>query len=463
MSRINVDEWGVETQERLEGLSGVIGAVQRRLAPTPPSARAAVVVVLLALLPVFVSSSYVIEVGVSALLMVMLAMGLNLVAGWAGLLDLGYVAFYGFGAYLYALFSSSQIHVELPGLLVIVIAIVSSAALGCIVGLPAIRLVGDYLAIVTLFFGEAFIQVVTNVAPGVLGGPDGIPGANPLSILGWNVVTVDDDYVLLLILGTIVGVILFNLNRSRLGRGWRAIRENSLAAELMGVPVSRLKLLAFTIGAAIAGLTGVVFASVEYGAYPTSFNAPFLIMIYAVVVLGGTGSMPGVIIASGIVIVLPEVLRSPSAADYLFYLLTLVAILALIRPLARMLAILGGVLATGFVARAIASAIWPRALGGSPFLGGVGRAFMVTLVNPTGPGDVGFILLVAGLVVAVQGRGRVRDVLIPLLVYLRAFVWQNALVSQPEVTREIFLGALLVVAMNLRPQGLLGEARVEII
>ncbi len=463
MSRINVDEWGVETEERLERHSGLVGALQRRLAPTPPVARAAVLLVVLALLPVFVSSSYIIEVGVSALLMVMLAMGLNLVAGWAGLLDLGYVAFYGFGAYVYALLSSPQIHVELPGLLVIVIVIVSSALLGCLVGLPAIRLVGDYLAIVTLFFGEAFIQVVTNVAPGTLGGPDGIPGANTLNILGWNVVSVDDDYVLLLVLSTIVGAILFNLNRSRLGRGWRAVRENSLAAELMGVPVNRMKLLAFTIGAAIAGLTGVVFASVEYGAYPTSFNAPFLIMIYAVVVLGGTGSLPGVIIASGVVIVLPEVLRSPGAADYLFYLLTAIAIVAWIRPLARMLAILAGILTTGFLARAIAAAAWPHALGGSPFIGVVGRAFMITLVNPSGPGDVGFIILVAALVVAVQVHGRARDVLISLLVYLCAFVWQNLLILQPAITREIFLGVLLVAAMNLRPQGLLGETRVEIV
>lgn len=463
MARINVDEWGVETHDRLERLPGVIGVIQRRLAPTPPSARAAALIVALALLPVFVSSSYIIEVGVSALLMVMLAMGLNLVAGWAGLLDLGYVAFYGFGAYVYALFSSPQIHMQLPGLLVIVIVIVTSALLGCIVGLPAIRLVGDYLAIVTLFFGEAFIQVVTNVAPGVLGGPDGIPGANPLNILGWNVVTVDDSYVLLLVLATIVGVILFNLNRSRLGRGWRAVRENSVAAELMGVPVNRMKLLAFTIGAAIAGLTGVVFASVEYGAYPTSFNAPLLIMIYAVVVLGGTGSLPGVIVASAVVIVLPEVLRSPSAADYLFYVLTFVAIISFIRPLVRMLLIFVGVLATGFIAHALAAAIWPHALSNSSFLGGVGRAFMVMLVNPSGPGDVGFILLVAGLVVAVQVHGWVRNALIPLLVYLAAFVWQNILIVQPEVTREIFLGVLLVVAMNLRPQGLLGEARVEII
>jgi branched-chain amino acid transport system permease protein len=463
VARINVDEWGVETHGRLERLPGVIGVIQRRLAPTPPSARAAALIIVLALLPVFVNSSYIIEVGVSALLMMMLAMGLNLVAGWAGLLDLGYVAFYGFGAYVYALFSSPQIHVQLPGLLVIVIVIISSALLGCIVGLPAIRLVGDYLAIVTLFFGEAFIQVVTNVAPGVLGGPDGIPGANPLNILGWNVVTVDDTYMLLLVLATIVGVILFNLNRSRLGRGWRAVRENSVAAELMGVPVNRMKLLAFTIGAAIAGLTGVVFASVEYGAYPTSFNAPLLIMIYAVVVLGGTGSLPGVIIASGVVIVLPEVLRSPSAADYLFYVLTFVAIFAFIRPLVRMLWIFVGVLVTGFITHAIGAAIWPHALSDNSFLGGVGRAFMVTLVNPSGPGDVGFILLVVGLVVAVQVHGWVRNVLIPLLVYLSAFVWQNILIVQPEVTREIFLGVLLVVAMNLRPQGLLGEARVEII
>lgn len=463
MSRINVDEWGLETEDRLERRSGPVGFAQRSLARTPPSLRGAMFVALLALLPVVVSSGYILQVGVSALLMVLLAMGLNLVAGWAGLLDLGYVAFFGFGAYLYTLLSSSQIHVELPGLLVMLIVLVASAALGAIVGLPSIRLVGDYLAIVTLFFGEAFVQVVTNVAPNVLGGPGGIPGANPLAILGWHVVSVDDDYVLLLVLGTVIGAILFNLNRSRLGRGWRALREDSLAAEVMGVPVNRMKLLAFTIGAAIAGLTGTVFASVEYGAYPTSFGSEYLIMIYAAVVLGGTGSLPGVIIASGVVVILPEILRSPAAADYLFYVLIIVAIVAWIRPLRRMFLILGSIFAIGFASRAVVAAVWPHALGGSPFLGPFGRAVMINLLNPSGPGDVGFIVVVAGLVVAVQVRGIVRDLLIPALVFLTAFVWQNLLVTQPAITRQLFLGALLVAAMNLRPQGLLGETRVEII
>ncbi|HTX01941.1 MAG TPA: branched-chain amino acid ABC transporter permease, partial [Acidimicrobiales bacterium] len=440
-----------------------LGRAQRRLAAVPASARAAAFVAALALLPVVVSSGYIIEVGVSALLMALLAMGLNLVAGWGGLLDLGYVAFYGFGAYLYALLSSPQINVELPGLLVMLIVLVASAALGCLVGLPSIRLAGDYLAIVTLFFGEAFVQVVNNVAPNVLGGPDGIPGANTIDLAGWHVVSVDDDYVLLLVLGSVVGAVLFNLNRSRLGRGWRALREDGLAAEVMGVPVNRMKLLAFTIGAAVAGLTGTVFASVEYGAYPTSFNSQFLVMIYAAVVLGGTGSLTGVILGAGVVIVLPEVLRSPGAADILFYLLTVVGIVAWIRPLRRMLVILSATLVIGFAARAVVAALRPHALAGSAFFGPVGRAFVISFADPSGPGDVSFIALVVAFVAVVQLHGRRRDLLLPVVLYLAVFAWQNLLVQQPQVTRELFLGVLLVAAMNLRPQGLLGQTRVEVV
>ncbi len=463
MARINVDEWGAEAPDRIERRGGRLGEVEAAVRRLPPSARGAVVVGLLALLPALAHSGYIVQVGVSGLLMAILAVGLNVTAGWAGLLDLGYVAFYGFGAYTYALLSSPQIHVELPGIVVLLVVLVASALLGAVVGLPSIRLVGDYLAIVTLFFGEAFVQVVTNVAPNVLGGPGGIPGANQLDLLGLHLMSVNVEYWFLLGFGALAGALLFNLNRSRLGRGWRALRENSLAAEVMGVPVNRMKLLAFTIGATIAGLTGTVFASVEYGAYPTSFDSELLIMVYAAVVLGGTGSLPGVVIGAAVVVVLPEILRSPSSADYLFYLLVLVAILGWLRPWRRPAAVLSGVLAAGFATRALVAGAWPRTLAGSPFLGDFGKWWMVTLKDPTGGGDVGFIALVAGFVLVLQARGRLRDALLALLVYLAAFVWQNLLVYQPAITRELMLGVLLIAAMNLRPQGLLGEARVEVV
>ncbi|MGH9062969.1 MAG: branched-chain amino acid ABC transporter permease [Acidimicrobiales bacterium] len=460
---INVDEWGSRGSERLEEESGRAERAQRSLRRVPLGVRVAVAIVVIGLVPIAVHSTYIVQVGINALLMALLAMGLNVVAGWAGLLDLGYVAFYGFGAYVYALLSSNQVGIHLPGLATILIALVAAAGLGTLVGLPSIRLVGDYLAIVTLFFGQAFVQFVTNVDRGVTGGPGGITGVQPLRLLGLHFTSVQDYYYLLLGVVVVVAGLLHNLNRARLGRAWRALREDPVAAEVMGVPVSRVKLLAFGVGAAIAGLTGTVFAAVEYGAYPTSFGPDYLIMVYAVVVLGGTGKLSGVLVAAGVIIAVPEVLRSPEVSTYLFYILVAAAIVGWLRPWRRMLGVLGGAVAVGFVVRAVVGAAAASAIANLGALGAFGRLWMVDLARPGVVADVAFIVLVASVLAVPRLRGLARTLGEAGLVYLAAFVWENLLVLQPSVTRQLFLGALLIVAMNLRPQGLLGEARVEVV
>lgn len=244
---------------------------------------------------------------------VLLAVGLNIVVGQAGLLDLGYVAFFAIGGYAMALLGTKQ---HWSFWLILPVAVALSATAGVILGAPTLRLRGDYLAIVTLGFGE-IIRITANNS-NWMGGPRGVAGIpHPPTVHGVRQLTygvLDPRPYYYLVLAAIVLVIFAvrRLERSRVGRAWAAIREDEDAAELMGVPTFLFKLWAFAIGASIAGLGGVLFATKVIAITPDNFPLLVSILILSAVVLGGSGNMPGVILGAFVVAWLPEYFRSVS-------------------------------------------------------------------------------------------------------------------------------------------------------
>jgi branched-chain amino acid transport system permease protein len=270
------------------------------------------------------------------------AMGLNIVVGLAGLLDLGYIAFLGSGAYVAAMLSESAFatidwHPPFP--VVVLLGACVAATLGLIIGSPTLRVSGDYLAIVTLGFGEIFRLSMGNLdginGPLLTNGPNGIPGIPELQIGGFNfgdVHTVaglelgrfSNYYFLLLVLIGFVILVFARLNDSRIGRGWIAIREDEKAAEAMGVNVFGLKLLAFAIGAFLAGLAGTIKAHQDVAVSPDQYVFLESAFLLAAIVLGGMGTIAGVLLGATILKLLPEKLRFFSEYRLLLFGLLLV-------------------------------------------------------------------------------------------------------------------------------------------
>src|SRR5580693_3943861 len=225
--QVGADEWVARQTGRREYLPSWLGRAQRETERIGWWPRLAVAGLAGAALPLIGLGGFQLQVGIDALVIALLAVGLNIVVGWAGLLDLGYVAFFGFGAYGFALLSSGQIGangIHLPVYLSLPAVIIGAAILGLLVGLPSRRLIGDYLAIVTLFFGEAFVEFTTNVAPHALGGANGIVGIDPIRIgarfaagEGFQLTTNAGYYYLLLILLVLTMAALHLLDRSRTG------------------------------------------------------------------------------------------------------------------------------------------------------------------------------------------------------------------------------------------------------
>ena len=476
MPRIGTDEWVAQAEERAErppGLRGVaLGAWQR--APLP--ARYAPFVVVAIVFPFIAASTYQERVGLDTLRFALLALGLNVVVGWAGLLDLGYVAFFGFGAYAYAFLSSGQFHTHWPAEATIPIVIAASALLGLLLGLPSRRLVGDYLAIVSLFFAQIFVTLANNgdrfsllgfKGPyNLTNGPNGIAGIDPLSFFGLDLGTVRSLFWFTLLATVLVMAGLHFLNESRTGRAWRALREDPLAAELMGMPVNRLKLLAFVFGAATAGLTGTIFASVQESVFPQNFDVPLLITIYTMVILGGAGSLPGVVIGAIVVNGTLEALRTPDQARWVFYGGIVLALVSFLRPWWRLAAVCAGTVVLGIVVFQVVDAVRPSWTSGKIKGGGLASLLDGWVVHPaysTRLGNIGFVLLVVAVIGLMQLRGLLRIVFLVPVLYLAAFAWENRLVLEPSVTRLILLGSLLIALMIARPEGLLGTKRVEII
>ncbi|HEY6607068.1 MAG TPA: branched-chain amino acid ABC transporter permease [Gaiellaceae bacterium] len=479
-AQIGIDQWVEQADERLErqgGLGGRLGRIWERI---PAAGKLALLTpaIVVPFLP-FISEGNLFNYGLFILIYALLALGLNVVVGFAGLLDLGYVAFFGFGAYTYAFLSGT--HANKGHLYThhwdaqwsILMAVLVCAVLGLFLGSSSRRLLGDYLAIVTLFFGQAFV-VFTNTADpyGITNGSNGLANVAPLTFFGGHL-TIDTTrgyYWFLLGCVVVVLVVLYCLSESRTGRAWKASREDPLAAELMGMPVNRLKIMAFSLGAAIAGLAGSVFAAAQTGAFPQNFSTQVLILIYAVVILGGTGSLTGMIVGAIVIIASNQVLDStspPNVARVLFYAALIAAVFfTMRRSWPRLVAAFAGTAAFGLVVHALADAVWPRATAGQVtsggFLTGVIRNWVLLPTNSGRLAVYGYLLMIVCIIAVVQLKGWWRLVVLVPTLYLTAFVWENLLVQQPAVTRYVLFGALLIAVMTIRPQGLFGTAKVEI-
>ena len=270
-----------------------------------------------------------------ALLYVLLALGLNIVVGYAGLLDLGYVAFFAVGAYLFALLGSPHLAeafpwiaaafpdgLHLPIWAVIPLAAALAGLFGVLLGAPTLKLRGDYLAIVTLGFGEIIRVFLNNLDRPInlTNGPKGINQidgitffgiklSRPIEVFGFEIASVSLYYYLFLALVIVSVVICHRLEQSRIGRAWMAIREDEIAAKAMGINTRNLKLLAFGMGATFGGISGAMFAAFQGFVSPESFSLMESVMIVAMVVLGGIGYLPGVILGALLLAALPEVLR----------------------------------------------------------------------------------------------------------------------------------------------------------
>lgn len=257
-----------------------------------------------------------------ALLYIMLSLGLNIVVGFAGLLDLGYIAFYAVGAYLYALLASPQFGIHLPFWVILPLGAAVAGLFGVLLGAPTLRLRGDYLAIVTLGFGEIVRIFLNNLnAPvNITNGPQGIAQIDPVRIggavlskgqswFGFEVPSVYLYYYLFVALALLVIFITVRLEDSRIGRAWVAIREDEIAAKACGINTRNIKLLAFAMGASFGGIAGGLFSGFQQFVSPESFALMESIIVLCMVVLGGMGHIPGVILGGVLLAVLPEVLR----------------------------------------------------------------------------------------------------------------------------------------------------------
>ena len=260
----------------------------------------------IALLCPLVLDNYLLAVLWQAGIYVLLALGLTIIVGYAGLFQLGQAAFYAIGAYTVAILN---LYLGVPIILGLPVAILLAGALGYLVSRPILHLRGDYLAIVTIAFGEIVRMLLVNNVFGITGGANGLSGIANFSIFGFTFNTIIENYYLVLffVVITIFGV--RRLENSRLGRAWTYVREDELAAEAMGVNTVHVKAIAFVLGSALAGLAGVLYASRITVISPDLGRFLESVIIFCIVVLGGTGSIPGVFLGTFGMVVLPELFR----------------------------------------------------------------------------------------------------------------------------------------------------------
>ncbi len=257
-----------------------------------------------------------------AILYALLSLGLNIVVGFAGLLDLGYIAFYAVGAYTYALLASPQFNIHLPWWAILPIGASLACLFGVLLGTPTLKLRGDYLAIVTLGFGEIIRIFLNNLSDpfNLTNGPKGITTIDPIHVLGIDfgryshvgpVVFTDTIkyYYFLLVVLIVVIVVNLRLQDSRIGRAWEAIREDEVAARAMGINTRNMKLLAFAMGASFGGVAGGMFSSIQGFISPESFVLTESVMVLSMVVLGGMGNIWGVLLGALLLSYVPELLR----------------------------------------------------------------------------------------------------------------------------------------------------------
>ncbi len=472
-AQIGRDEWVARSADRRDqgtGFRRVLNQLDSRVGWWPRLAAVAIGGVIVGQLLTNVNLQ---QVGFNSLLYALLALGLNVAVGWAGLLDLGYIAFFGFGAYGFAIFSSTALGsggaggAHLPAIEIVAIVLVAAGVVGVVIGLIALRLDGDYLAIVTLFVGQAFMEVVNNVDPGTLGGVNGLYDLDPLHDFGTHVSSTLGYYYVALALLVLVAAVLRLLDTSRTGRAWRALRDDPLAAGAMTIPVNRLKVMAFSFGAIVGALAGVLFAAQQSTVFPTNFTPNILILIYACLVLGGVGSITGAIVGGIAVTVAEQMLSSPTDAGYLFYGLILVALILKVRPWRQLVWVLGGIVALGFAAHGIASLISHSLVAGHPgssgWIGSAVSHYVIVPSNPVGYGNVLYILVLCALIGVVRLEGIRRLLAVIPTVYIAACCWEARLIVNPAITTQIMIGVVLIGTMAVRPAGLFGTRRVEIV
>jgi branched-chain amino acid transport system permease protein len=506
---IGADEWVARSGERAERRGGVVGRTQALYERVPKQAVFAFFVLLAALVPLLTAQTandmYFLRVCTVALVFSLLALGLNVAVGFAGLLDLGYIAYYGIGAYGYAMLSSPKFGIHWQAWLVIPLIVGIAALIGFLLALPSRRLVGDYLAIVTLFFGQIFYIIVTqgyrisflglNSDLGfdkgnwdLTGGPNGLANVDRLDFFGLTASSERAYFYVTLVAVIVVFATLSLANRSRTGRAWRALHDDALAAEAMSMPVNWLKLLAIGLGAAVAALAGTINAALLQGAFPDDYNTQVLIIIYAMVILGGAGNLAGAVVGALVVEVLMlEGLRPQTPIGditgngrWVFYGAILAILVVWIRPWRRLAAILGGIVAFGVVVHAIVAATTAHGTDGllntgpETFEKGGAAGWLIRhwLALPAGTYAEGsrtwFNIALVGLIALVLCmtlvKGWQRDLLIVPTVWLAGFVWETRLVLEASgPTRFLLLGAILIGLMIARPQGLLGKPRVEVV
>jgi len=298
--------------------------VDARGRPALLRAGVAMVVIALVLLPFVLATIGTTWVRIAniALLYALLALGLNIVVGYAGLLDLGYIAFYAVGAYCYALLASPHFDLHLPFWVILPIGAALAALFGVLLGAPTLKLRGDYLAIVTLGFGEIVRIFLNNLSQpvNITRGPQGIAQIDPFMLGALDFSRTDTAfglvvsgpmkyYWLLLAVLAVVIVVNIRLQDSRIGRAWEAVREDEIAARAMGINTTAIKLLAFAMGASFGGIAGGMFAAMQSFISPESFVLVESIMVVAMVVLGGMGNLWGVILGAVLLSFVPEILR----------------------------------------------------------------------------------------------------------------------------------------------------------
>lgn len=284
-------------------------------------------------IPLITGNYYYMRAGGSVGIYLILAAGLSIVAGQAGLLDLGYAGFYGIGAYVYALLSSPQFGIHLPFPVAATASVATAMLAAMAVSIPTLRLHGDYLAMVTLGFGQIVRILLNNMDRpiNITNGPNGIVAIDPPQIFGLTLGSMESQYLFIWFFAIAVLIGVSRLAGSKVGRAWNALRENETAAACMGVDVKRYRVSAFVGAAAIAGLAGALFASWQGAVFPQNFTMTETIALYCMIVLGGARSIPGIMLGVLLLQVLPEVLRAYSVYRMLIYGFAL-ALLAIFRP-----------------------------------------------------------------------------------------------------------------------------------
>lgn len=473
-SRIGVDSWVAESEGRRSRTPAAL--LGRGWESTPDSAKLIGFVAIGLTLPFWLlrSEGDLFNFGLFTLLYVGLGMGLNVVVGLAGLLDLGYVAYFGIGAYAYAELASPQYGLHWSAEAAIPVAMAAAAIVGIALGFSSRRLLGDYYAIVTLFFAQAFVAFANTANPtvhgkGFTGGANGLPQVDPLRFFGYQLTSTKQLYFFMLVVVALVAAGIYLANQSRIGRAWRASREDPLAAEVMSIPVNRIKLLAIVFSAAVAGLFGAIYAAILTAAVATNFNVGVLIILYAIVILGGFGSIAGVWLGAIVINCTFEFLEPqtdhPALKRWLFYG-TLILLLAVLKPWYKPALVLAATIGFGFAVHAMVVAWAAPAWTGGKTTDGAGWLAHWVVIPRVDHGNFDnflYIGLVLALMLVASLRGWWRMLALAPTLYLTAVVWENVLVQNPAVTALILFGLMLIGLMAVRPQGLLGTARVEIV